>query len=112
MGYAFLIAGVFAIMAFVLAGEALAIGVVLWSGIHLARHRPFWYVNKMLKGGAIGALAGLTVALAIILPAQGALGDAELFLLCHLLASGFGWAAVAPARWYYPYRLEASGAPL
>src|SRR5262249_1511813 len=112
MGYAFLIAGVFAIMAVVLAGEALAIAIVLWSAIHLLRHRPAWYVGKMLKGGAVGALIGLSMALAIVLPAQGSLGDAELFVLGHLAGSGFGWAAIAPARWYYPYRLEVSGAPL
>ena len=80
--------------------------------LHLLRGRPAWYVVKMLKGGAIGAFAGLALALVIIMPAGRELPDDRLFLLGHLIASGFGWAAVAPARWYFTYRFESSGAPV
>ena len=112
VGYALLIGLVFLAITLLVLGEVLAVGVVLWGGLHLLRGRPSWYVMKMLKGGAIGAFAGLAVALVIILPAGGGLPDDRLDLLGHLVGSAFGWAAVAPARWYFTYRFETSGAPV
>jgi hypothetical protein len=112
MGYAVLIAVVFLSVALLFLGDALAIGIAVWSAVHLLRGRPVWYVGKILKGGVVGALTGLTVALAITLPAQGGLPDDGLYLVGHLATSGLGWGALAPARWYFVHRFETSGAPI
>jgi hypothetical protein len=112
MGYIVLIGVVYLTIGLVVTGEALALGVVAWSVVHLVRGRPKWYVRKMAKGGSLGALLGLGIALAILLPAQGGLPGDSLYLLRHLILSGFGWAAIAPARWYAADRLETSGAPV
>ena len=112
MGYVLLFGAVFLSIAFLFLGDALAIGLVAWASLHLLRGGPAWYVVKILKGGALGALTGLALALAITLPAQAGLPDDTLFLVGHLAASGLGWGAVAPARWYFEHRLETSGAPI
>ena len=108
MGYALLIGVVFLSIAFLFLGDALAIGLVGWAAVHLLRGGPSWYVAKILKGGALGALTGL----ALTLPADAGLLDDTLYLVGHLAVSGLGWGAVAPARWYFEHRLETSGAPI
>ena len=86
---------------------ALAIGIVLWSAYHLYRGRPRWYIWKIVKGGLVGAVAGLAIALLTIASAQIGLPNTGLVVI-NLVLSGFGWTERAPAQRYAPHRLESS----
>ena len=101
-------------LAVVAVGDALAVGIVLWSAHHLYRGRPRWYVKKIVRGGLVGAAAGLAIGVVTAFSAQGGLQgglSSAVLVVVNLLVSGFGWTALAPARRYAPFRL-ASSAPV
>jgi hypothetical protein len=112
VGYAGLIGATFATVALIFLGEVLALCLVVWSALHLARRRPRWYVLKMLKGGAVGGTLGIALSGGIVAASGGRVADHELVFFAHLIASGFGWGATALARWYFPSRFEPHGQPI
>jgi len=93
-------------------GDALAVGIVLWCAHHLYRGRPRWYVAKIARGGLVGAVAGLAIGIVTAVSAQGGLqggASSAALVAFHLFLAGFGWAALAPARRYAPFRLASNG---
>lgn len=96
--------------AFVLLGEAIAIGLALASVVHLARRRPAWYVRKILKGAGFGAAAGGVVTLWISPPRTGSL--AETIFWMQLAVAAAGYCALVAARVYFRDRMEIAGPPI
>jgi hypothetical protein len=101
-------------LAVVAVGDALAVGIVLWSAHHLYRGRPRWYVAKIVRGGLVGAAAGLAIGVLTAVSAQGGLQGGPstgALVVVNLILAGFGWTALAPARRHAPFRLASSGPP-
>jgi hypothetical protein len=93
-------------------GEALAVGVIIWCAHHLYRGRPRWYVQKIVRGGLVGAGAGLAIGIFIAVSSQGRLQggpSTAALVVVNLILAGFGWTALAPALRYAPFRLASSG---
>jgi len=111
-GYAGLIGVVFVTVALIAVGELLALGLIVWCTLHLTRHRPRWYVLKILKGSAIGSVLALAASGGIVAASRGQVDHGELLFFAHLIASGVGWGGVVLARWYFPYRFEPHGQPI
>ena len=85
-----------------LLGEVLAVVLGVGAGINLARRRPTWYVRKVVKGAAIGSVAGGLFALATF----------DGVFLLHFSAAGAGYVGLVLAKVYFPFRMEAAGPPL
>lgn len=86
-------------------GQAIALGTVFWSAAHLVRGRPRWYPVKILKGGMVGAIAGVVVVLSL------GMTDAA-FWSWQIVGAGVGYGALAFARAYSAERLSPAGPAL
>jgi hypothetical protein len=101
-------------LAAVAVGDALAVGIVIWSAHHLYRGGPRWYVKKIVSGGLVGGAAGLAIGAVTSASAQGGLqggASTAALVVVNLMLAGFGWTALAPARRHAPFRLASSGPP-
>jgi hypothetical protein len=89
----------------VVGGCTLAIGIATLVAIHLNQGRPRWYAMRVVRGGVVGAVSGLAVAVFVVASAQGgiAYGPSTIVLLA---VAGFGWTAIGPARRLWSHRLE------
>ena len=89
----------------VVGGSALAIGTAVVAALHLNQGRPRWYVQEVLRGGLVGAVSGLAIAVFIVATAQGGIAYGPSIVVLSTV-SGFGWTAIGPARRLWPHRLE------
>jgi hypothetical protein len=89
----------------VVGGSALALGAAVVAALHLQQGRPRWYAKQVLRGGLVGAVSGMAVALFVVASAQGGISYGP-WIVVLLTVSGFGWTAIGPARRLWPHRLE------
>lgn len=89
----------------VVGGSALAIGTAVVAALHLNQGRPRWYVEQVLRGGLVGAVSGLAIALFVVATDQGGMPYGP-WIVALSTVSGFGWTAIGPARRLWPHRLE------
>jgi hypothetical protein len=100
VGIAILVVGVLVVV-----GSALAIATAVVSALHLNQGRPPWYAARVLRGGLVGAVSGLAIALFVVMTAQGGIPYGP-WIVVLLTVSGFGWTAIGPARRLWPHRLQ------
>jgi hypothetical protein len=95
-------------------GWTLVLGVMIWTGTHVVQQRPRWYVGKVLRASAVGAVTAALCALALLLSSEGGAGlslTTVLTLLGMFSAAGLGWGGGGAAAWYARYRFERHGPP-
>jgi hypothetical protein len=72
------------------------------AALHLNQGRPRWYAKQILRGGMVGAVSGLAIALFLV---QGGIQYGPSIVILSTV-SGFGWTAIGSARRLWPHRLE------